>query len=127
MSDRVRFEATPDLVGIPDHHVVERHAHLVGRVAAEVLIGQEEHTFAPLPRPPQRRRRVRRCADDAAALAAERFDGSGRVDVGDRQNRLLLPAGPWQNPHLLEIAPAVLELFGPAMSDIEQPAAGRAG
>ena len=72
--DRVGLEAAPDLVRIPHDHLVERHAQLVGGVAAEMLIRQEQDTLAALPRPPQRRRGVRRRADDAAMLAAERLD-----------------------------------------------------
>ena len=67
--DRVGIDAAADLVRIPHHHLVERHAHLVGGVAAEVLIGQEQDPVAALPGPAQRRRRVGRRADDAAALA----------------------------------------------------------
>ena len=52
----------------------------------------------------QRRRGVRRRADDAAVLAAERFDRRGGVDVGDRDDAV-------DTPHLLEIAPAHLELL----------------
>ena len=57
--------AAAHLVRIPDDHLVERHAHLVGGVAAEMLIGQEQDALAALPRPPQRRARswstCRRC------------------------------------------------------------------
>ena len=51
----------------------------------------------------QRRRGIRRRADDAAVLAAEGFDRRGGVDVGDGND-----AG---DAHLLEIAPAHLELI----------------
>ena len=105
--DRVGLEAAPDLVRIPHDHLVERHAHLVGGVAAEMLIGQEQNLLAALPRPLQRRRRVRRGADDAAVLAAERFDRRGGVDVGDGDD-----AAPSAAEHLLEIVPAHLELIG---------------
>ena len=104
--DGVRLEAAPDLVRIPDDHLVERHAHLVGGVAAEMLIGQKQNALAALPRPAQRRRGVRRRADDAAALAAERLDRRRGVDVGDRHRRLA------PTTHLLEVAPAHLELIG---------------
>ena len=67
-----------DFVRIPHDHLVERHAHLVGGVAAEMLIGQEQDLLAALPRPLQRRRGVRRGADDAAVLAAERLDRGRR-------------------------------------------------
>ena len=117
--DRVRLEAAPDLVRIPDDHLVERHAHLVGGVAAEMLIGQEQNPLAALPRPLQRRRRVRRRADDAAVLAAERFDRGGGIDVGDRDDR----RRSGEHAHLLEIAPAQLELIG--RGHVGHRAAGR--
>src|SRR4051794_1137759 len=83
----VRIEAAPDLVWIPYHHLVERHAHFVGGVAAEMLIGQEQNLFTALPGPRQRRTGIRRGADNSAALAAERFDRGRGVDVGNRNDR----------------------------------------
>ena len=86
---RLGVDAAPGFVGIPQHHLVERHAHLVGGVPAQMLIGEEEHTPPALPGPAQRRRRVRRGADDTAVLAAEGFDARGRIDVRDRNDRCL--------------------------------------
>ena len=40
------IESAEDLVRIPDDHLVERDAHLVRGVAAEMLIGQEQHLLA---------------------------------------------------------------------------------
>ena len=81
-----RIEAAEDLVRIPHDHLVERDAHLVGGVAPEMLIGEEEDLLAALERPLQRRRGVRRGADGAAALADERFDRRRGVDVGHRDH-----------------------------------------
>src|SRR5262245_26230436 len=72
--NRVRVEAAPDFVGIPDDHLVERHAELVRGVAAKMLIGQKENPIAPLPGPLQRCRGIRRSTDDAVAFAAKGFD-----------------------------------------------------
>ena len=64
-----------------------------------MLIGQKQNALAALPCPSQRRGAVGRRADDAAALADERFDRGRRVDVGDRHHiadahqRQLFPAG----------------------------------
>ena len=33
----------PRLMGVPDAHLFQRHTHRSGSVAAEVLIGKEEH------------------------------------------------------------------------------------
>ena len=52
-------------------------------VPAEVLVGQHQQLLARVPRPRHHLRGVARRADDAAVLAAEAFDGGGRVDVGD--------------------------------------------
>ena len=80
----------------------ERHAHLEGGVASEVLVRQEQDALAAIPRPPQRRGRVRRRADHAALLADERFDRRGGVDVGHRHHVV--------DAHLTEFRPARFEL-----------------
>ena len=79
----LRRQAAADLVRIPDHHLIERHAHLVRGIAPQMLIWQEQDAPAALPRPLEHRARVARRADDAAVLADERFDGGRRIDVGD--------------------------------------------
>ena len=104
-SSRLRIEAAHDLVRIPDRHLVERHAHGVGGVAAEVLIGQEQDALAARPRPFERRAGVAGGADRAAVLADERFDAGGGVDVGERHERV-------GDADLLELAPGDLELVG---------------
>src|SRR5437899_10055984 len=99
----VWLEPAPDLVRIPYHHLVERHPKLVRGIAAKMLIGQEQNALAALPCPPQRRRGIRRRADDAAALATKRFDRCRGVDVSHRDEAA--------DVHLFQIAPAHLELF----------------
>ena len=89
--DLLRLEAAPHLVRIPHDHLVERHAHLEGGVAAEMLIGQHQQLLAALPRPLHDRRGVGRRADDAAVVADERFDRRRRVDVGDRDHARRVP------------------------------------
>ena len=73
----IGLEAAPDLVRIPHDHPIERHAELVRGVASEMRVREKQNPFAAIPRPLQRRRGVRRCADDAAVLADERFNRSG--------------------------------------------------
>ena len=80
------IEAAEDLVRIPHDHLVERNAHLVRGVAAEVLVGQEEDLLAALERPLQRGRGVRRRAHRAAALADKRLNRRRGVDVGHRHD-----------------------------------------
>ena len=102
--DGVGLEATPDLVRIPHHHLIEGHAHFVGGVAAKMLVGQEENLLASVPCPLQRRRRIRRGADHAAMLAAEGLNRRGGVDVGDGNDGGVAE-------HLLQIGPALFELI----------------
>ena len=100
----VGIESAEDLVRIPHDHLVERDAHLVRRVAPKMLIGQEQNLLAVREAPLQRRHRVRRRADRAAALADERLNRRRRVDVGHRHDAL--------DPHLRQLFPARLELLG---------------
>ena len=99
-----RRETAAELVRIPHLHAIERHAHLVGRVAAQVLIGQEQNPLAARPRPLEHGARVAGRADDAAVFADEGFDRRRRVDVGDRDDRV--------DVHRLELLPADLEIVG---------------
>ena len=90
-----------------------------GGVAAEVLVGQEQHLgVRSLLRegPLQRGLGVGRGADRAAVAAAERLDVGRGVHVGDRHDDVG-DAGVGQR------VPGVLDLGEPAMSAIEQPAA----
>ena len=80
-------EAAHDLVRIPHRHLVEWHAHAVGGVASQVLVGHEQDALAARPGPLERRAGVARGADGAAVLADERFDAGGGVDVGERDQR----------------------------------------
>ena len=56
-------------VRIPDRHLVERDAHAERRVAAQVLIGKEQHAARARERPLEHRLGVARRADDAAVPA----------------------------------------------------------
>ncbi len=112
-----RETAAESRAGSHTCHLIERHAHLVGGVAAQVLIGQEQHPLAALPRPLERRpRALRRRADDAAVLADEGFDRRRRVDVGDRHDAS-------RRPSASSSSQQVSSWSASAMSAIEQPAA----
>ena len=67
---------------VPEHHLLERDAHGVTGIAAQVLVREEEHALAPLEGPLEHLRRVGRGADHAAVLATERLQRSGGVHVG---------------------------------------------
>jgi hypothetical protein len=95
--------AAADLLWIPHDHLLERHAHLPGGVAPEMLVWHEEDAAPARPCPFERRLGVARGADGPAALADERLDGRRRVDVGDRHH-----VG---DAHGLELTPANLELL----------------
>src|SRR5262249_35758688 len=53
-----RIKAAPYFVRIPQDHLVERYAHLVGGVSSEVLVGEKQNFLAALPGPLQGRRSV---------------------------------------------------------------------
>ncbi len=74
---------------VVDDAVVQREAHLAHRgVAAEVLVGQEQHLLALLERPLQRALGVGRGADGAAVAAGEGLDVGGGVHVRDRDGHV---------------------------------------
>ncbi len=78
-------QAAVRLVRVVEHAVVQRHAHLAhGGVAAQVLVGQEEHLLALLEGPLQRALGVGGGADGAAVPAGEGLDVGGGVHVRDR-------------------------------------------
>ena len=60
-----RRQSAIGLIGIPQDHLVERHAHLERGVAAEMLVGQHDELLAVVPGPRHRLRRhcstCRRC------------------------------------------------------------------
>ncbi|MPN10685.1 hypothetical protein SDC9_157982 [bioreactor metagenome] len=71
---------------------------------AQVLVGEEQHFRATLEGPFGDGAGIRGGADDAAVLAAERFQVGGRVDVGDRGDFL------FGIQHFVQFAPAALDL-----------------
>jgi hypothetical protein len=94
-------------VGVPDDAVLEHTAEIadVG-VAAEVLVGEEQHLAAlagPAQRPGQRGPRVRGGADGAPVPTRERLDRRRGVHVGDGH-------GGVGDPRLDELVPALLDL-----------------
>ena len=110
-------EAAVGSVRVPHHAVVEGHAQLEdGGVAAEVLVGEEQHLRPLLVGPLERGLGVRRRADRAAVLAAERLDVGARVHVGHRDD-VVGDAG------RLERGPGVLDLAQPR--HVGHRAAGR--
>src|SRR5467141_1117023 len=52
VANRFRRVSAKFLVGIPDNHLVERDAHSISSVAAEVFVGEEEDFFAGVEGPP---------------------------------------------------------------------------
>ena len=77
---------------------LQRNAHRSGRVAAQMLIGKEQHAAGAGEGPLQHGGRVARRANDAAVPAAKRLQAGGRIDVRDRRDvarcRSLRPARP---------------------------------
>ena len=75
-----------------------------GRVAAQVLIGEEQHPPPPGEGPLQHRPGVGRGADDPAVPAAKGLQAGRRVDVGDRRHVVDVD-------HFGQLLPAVLHLL----------------
>ena len=73
-------------MGVPHAHLVEGDPHAAGRIAAEVLVGEEEHATSTGEGPVEHGAGVARRADDAAVAAAEGLQAGSRVDVGDRRD-----------------------------------------
>jgi hypothetical protein len=97
-------EPAAGLVRVVDDAVVQRQAQLPhGGVAAQVLVGHEQHPLAALERPLQRALGVGRRADRAAVPAGERLDGGAGVHVGDRH-------GAVRDAGLGQHVPALLDL-----------------
>ncbi|MCY1222281.1 hypothetical protein D9M72_343690 [compost metagenome] len=79
--------ASEVLARIPHGHLLHRHAHGLGGVAAQVLVREEEDPLAALEGPFENRGGIGGRADDAAVLATEALEGGGGVHVGDRDDR----------------------------------------
>jgi len=73
---------------VPDRHRFEGDIHGVAGVAAEMLIGEKENALAALESPFKGGAGVGTGADQAAAFAAEGFDGGGGVHVGERDQAI---------------------------------------
>ena len=116
-SDLSGIETTEDLVRVPHHHLVEADAHLVGGVAAKMLVRQEQDLLAPREGPFQRGHRVGGRADGSAALADEGFDRRCGVDVGHRHDAAI------RVPICVSSSQQFWSWSGATMSAIEQPAA----
>src|SRR5690606_33315516 len=94
------------LVRVVDDAVLQGHAHVPHRrVAAEVLVGQEQHLLALLEGQVEGAAGVGGGADRAAVLARERLDVGGRVHVRHRHDLLGYPG-------LGEHVPALGDLLG---------------
>src|SRR5262249_18908948 len=91
---KLLFSVAAELfIRIPYRHLVERDPARVGRVAPEVLVGEEEDLFALTVSPFEDPLRVRRGANCTAALSAECFYRSGRIHIGYRQDRIYADFG----------------------------------
>ncbi len=99
-------QAAVGLVRVVEDAVLQGHPHVPhGRVAAQVLVGEEQHLLPLLEGPLQGPLRVRRGADRAAVAAGEGLDVRGGVHVRDGHD-LLGDAGLGQH------VPALGDLLG---------------
>ena len=111
-----RRRAPPQIsLRIPHHHLVERHAHLVGGVPAEMLIGQEEDRARRAPTPSvsvaaafDDVQTTPPCSPQKALMRGRRIDVRDRDDRAARRGAIASS----RRAHLLEVGPAHLELIG---------------
>src|ERR1700674_1632926 len=90
------------LVGSPNDHFVERDAHAIAAVAAEVLVGEEKNFLATFESPLHDRGGVGTGTNRATVLTGEGFDSRGRVHVSDGDDLAIAERG--------EFAPAGFHL-----------------
>ena len=101
--------AAEGFAGVPERHLLERDAHGLGGVAAEVLVRKKEDTLAALEGPAEHGRGVGGGADDAAVLAAEALQGGGAVHVGDRDDWLAAACVGGGAEHIVNFVPGGLD------------------
>src|SRR3954464_244645 len=94
-------------VGIPYHHLRQGYAELIRGIAPEMLIGKKENLGSFRIGPAKRCARIRRCTNETATVAAERFVRWGGVRVRQRPNSVALVSG---NSEALKLLPTVLHL-----------------
>ncbi len=109
------------LVRVVDDAVLQRQAHLAdGGVAAQVLVGQEEHLRALFERPRQRALGVGGGADRAAVPPGEALDRGAGVHVADRHDGVGDAGGRQHVPALLDLVEARHVGHGAAGSQVGQ-------
>src|SRR6266851_1428787 len=99
-ADGFRRVSTKLLIRVPNDHLLEGNAHAVARVAAKVLVGEEENFFAAFKGPFHDFGGIGTGADRAAMFPGEGFNGGSRIHVGDgddlariEKRRKFAPAG----------------------------------
>src|SRR3954467_3360599 len=89
-------------VGIPYHHLRQGYAELIRGIASEMLIGKKENLGSFRIGPAKRCAGIRRCTNEAAPLADERFDRCGGIHVRQRRDSIALVSG---NSEALKLLP----------------------
>ena len=117
----LRRVAAQWLEGIPDDHFIQGNPQLEGGVTAQVLVGQEQDSLTMPKGPLHDLGGVGRGADRTVVPAAQRFDASDGVHVGDGNYAAFVLQ------QVLEIIPGVIHVFhgghvrhGAARGDIGQ-------
>ena len=80
--------AAVGLKRIPDNHLLARQPHLIGRIAAQMLVGEEENLLASGPTPFNDRSGIGRRAGNPAVLTAKGFKNCGGVHIDRRHDGL---------------------------------------
>src|SRR5581483_12448172 len=83
LRDAVATQVVERPVVVPERHLLVGNAELERRIAAEVLIGEEEDPLTTGERPLDHRAGVAGGANDAAVAPYERLQRRRGVDVGD--------------------------------------------
>ena len=106
---RVLFGRGPAvrLERVPQGHLVEAHTHGERGVAAQVLVGEEQHALAAFERPFKHGARVGARAHDAAVASAEGFERGRGVHIGDRDDLLLAISVRSASADIGQLLPAV--------------------
>ena len=102
--DLLRGQSAHRQIGVPHQHFCQRNIHQITCPAAQMLIREKQHFFAPRKCPLQNLPRIAGGAYNAAVLAAKCFEIGSRVDVGNRRNRFV------GIQHFADLTPRALNL-----------------
>ena len=89
---------------VPDHHLIQGDPHVQARVAAQVLVGQEQDPLSLIEGPLKHCLGVGLGAYGAAVTAAQGLDTRDRVHVGDEDDAA-------RSQDLFQVSPGVVNVL----------------